>query len=515
MAITWERLAGDTSKFAIKMSLLDDPDGGLGATEDESSSWGSFQIWVDERNLSSHQYSGEVLESTHWYLLPFLEWWVSNWDSLFHEERLPTQNAAADAETSLQRTREAPMGVSDDRVQVWNQEWYDWWARHCIEAARAGGIFPSICLRRWRDTLEISWGAFEGHARRLGLQFIHASGNYRLPPDDVAAAVHSILSEAASQLVSRRPQSERLRALAARIGELASPREDRLAWLLGLGTTLAEMRESLSSVRQAVKNMPDRAREAIFGTPEQAALIVKPFPAALMFGAVSPHLGSNDRIALMTHLADAYGGPATRVDELAAEELVDSDHPWSQGYDLAEQVLDNLQLDDTSQERVDIESILRDLGVDIRDVRLQDRSIRAVAIGGAHYRATILLNRNHQTSSYPTGRRFSLAHELCHLLYDRGFSREIALPSGPWAPRDVERRANAFAAMLLMPPGRIRQIVDSSGGQPLSRDTVLQVSSRLQTSFTATVEHMFNLGLVTEEERDMLLEEAVDRSTRD
>jgi Zn-dependent peptidase ImmA (M78 family) len=514
MAITWERLSGDTSKFAIKMSLMDDPDTGLGATADESSSWGSFQVWVKDRNLSSHQYSGELAESVHWYLLPLLEWWVDNWDPIFHEERLPNQNAAADAQAALYKTREAPRSLSEEEASIWDQVWYDWWARHCIEAARIGGLFPAICLRRWRDKLEISWGEFERRARPLALHFVHPFGSSRLTPSDVAVPVYSILRDLVSELRSRRPDSERIRALSTKLGELAVPREDRLAWLLGLGTNLAEMLEALSSVIQMGKQLSPRVREVIFGDSEQAALVMRPFPVALMFGAVPPRLSAQDRAALVTGLAEAYGGPRARVDELASDAPIDTEEPWNQGYRLAESMLDDLGVDGQSGERVDIEAILKALGVRMDEFRLQDQSIRAVAIAGVDYGARVLLNQSHGANRYPTGKRFSLAHELCHLLYDRGLARDVALPSGPWAPRDVERRANAFAAMILMPPDRIRRVLEPSGGQAGSRESVLLVCRKLETSFTATVEHMYNLALLTDEEREMLMDEAVDQTTR-
>jgi Zn-dependent peptidase ImmA (M78 family) len=203
------------------------------------------------------------------------------------------------------------------------------------------------------------------------------------------------------------------------------------------------------------------------------------------------------------------------VDELATDTFVDNERPWSQGYELAESVLDDLGVFDDSQESVDIDAILASLGVHLESISLQDPSIRGVAIAGAEYRPTILLNRSYRPNARRTARRFSLAHELCHLLYDRGVSREIALPSGPWAPRDIERRANAFAAMLLMPPGRIRSLLETLGDQPGSLATVLDVSQRLQTSFTATAEHMHNLGLISEEERDAILDEAIRPSAND
>ena len=56
-------------------------------------------------------------------------------------------------------------------------------------------------------------------------------------------------------------------------------------------------------------------------------------------------------------------------------------------------------------------------------------------------------------------RRFTLAHELCHLLVDRDKGARLAIVSGPWAPLDVERRANAFAAALLMPEAAVAKAV--------------------------------------------------------
>jgi len=42
----------------------------------------------------------------------------------------------------------------------------------------------------------------------------------------------------------------------------------------------------------------------------------------------------------------------------------------------------------------------------------------------------------------------------------------------------------------------------------------LDVANRLGTSFSATLHHMHNLGLLSEEERDALIEEAMDQSGR-
>ncbi len=58
-----------------------------------------------------------------------------------------------------------------------------------------------------------------------------------------------------------------------------------------------------------------------------------------------------------------------------------------------------------------------------------------------------------------------LAHELCHLLFDRKSFVSLALVSGTWAPAPLERRANAFAAELLLPLAGIRRLVPA-GSEP-------------------------------------------------
>lgn len=57
-------------------------------------------------------------------------------------------------------------------------------------------------------------------------------------------------------------------------------------------------------------------------------------------------------------------------------------------------------------------------------------------------------------------RRFSLAHELCHLLYDWNRQQPIAMMSGYLTDGalDVERRANAFAVRLICPEAVLRKI---------------------------------------------------------
>jgi Zn-dependent peptidase ImmA (M78 family) len=108
-----------------------------------------------------------------------------------------------------------------------------------------------------------------------------------------------------------------------------------------------------------------------------------------------------------------------------------------------------------------------------------------------------------------SGRCFTLAHELCHVLHDRGYAKRVALVSGPWAPPGVERRANAFAATLLMPPDLVNRLISEMPSPDIaSVDAIKELSRHMGTGFAETLEHLTNIGKLTESERDLVRAEA-------
>jgi hypothetical protein len=93
--------------------------------------------------------------------------------------------------------------------------------------------------------------------------------------------------------------------------------------------------------------------------------------------------------------------------------------------------------------------------------------------------------------------RFTLAHELCHLLLDREYADELAIASGPWAPLAIERRANAFAAAFLMPTWLLRDALASTSAPADDPDTIKSVSARLHVSASSLIDRLYNLGEIT------------------
>ena len=394
MAIHWERLAGDTSAFAIRIAFMDDPDEGQGASTDASLSWGAFQIWVNGWNLCAHLEEDERVESAHWYLLPLLEWFVDQWNPLLH------------------------------------------------------------------------------------------------------------LEGAAAYLSSIAPESSRIAELKRAIPGLRMPQQDdsRVMWLAGLGVDEASIRQGWNRFKRQIAAFSEEERNVLLATSGDSPLLTEgSCHAALMFGTMAPTVQEQDVMVLagsLLRLTSPDGDCEALARRCRAEPMGNSSNPpWQQGYALAEELHDDLD-DCMDGEPVDVEAILDRLGVDVTEASLSDASIRGVAIAGPHHRSGILWNRNNHFNADVRGLRFTLAHELCHLLFDRNAGQRLAVASGPWAPPSLEKRANAFAAMLLMPTETIHALAADMDEPMATAQDVSRVAERLQTGFSATLWHLQNLGFV-------------------
>lgn len=514
MSTRWERLAGDTGEFALKLVFAHDPDDGRAADPEVSLSWGSFQIWVEGRNLCAHNENSERSESVHWYLLPLMEWFVSHWNPLLHEERLPASNEGDTAWESLRATRFPPHAIEEDdqAASSWESAWQTWWERHAIRSASDGGLFPDVLLRRIRDRVEVSWGQTRTAGMPEHFDFAESdSGFGRLPPEAVAVPLYNVLAGASEYLLSLAPGSDRLKTLGARVARLRGlerHRDRRLMWLAGLGTDEHTIHNGWRRVKRYLSGYAEGPRRAMLETSESSLVVTGSCQASLMFGSLSPNVRKRDVLELARAIVELY---APEGDQQPIDDVCDAaplrklgDPPWYEGYELAESVHERIGTAFPDDGYVDIEDVLRQLGVHVADRDLSDATIRGVALHGAHHRPGILVNPRHSANAQPVGRRFTLAHELCHLLVDRDLGAELAIASGPWAPCDIERRANAFAAMFLMPSRLVRRAVSALTGSLETRDAVLNLANRLRASFGSTLWHLRNLRYIDDVTRERI-----------
>jgi Zn-dependent peptidase ImmA (M78 family) len=173
--------------------------------------------------------------------------------------------------------------------------------------------------------------------------------------------------------------------------------------------------------------------------------------------------------------------------------------PGEQGSRLGEKACELLA--PNAAEWIDVQVVLDAMGVKVTDTELSDTELRAVSLFGPTQRPHILINSNTRWAQSPGARRFSLAHELCHLILDREYSDELAIASGPWAPAAIEQRANAFAAAFLMPTWLLREEL-ASANAPADNLVAIQImSARLRVSVSSFIDRLYNLGELTSEER--------------
>jgi Zn-dependent peptidase ImmA (M78 family) len=521
MTVRWERFAGSTDTFAVRIAFMPDPDEGVASDPAEAASWGAVQFWVDGQNLCAHIDQGEVLQSAHWYLLPLLEWIAESWNPLLHEEVLPNSNIAETAAAALEATRNPPALVEEAEAISWDEERYEWWSRHSIRTARAGGLLPNVVFRRFRDLIEVSWNEEPLTGAPPGFRFSASSGSSVLLPEQVAQPMYDLATAAANYLYELAPGHERFTKLRNRLAGLTSPVEhgSRLEWLAGLRETPPltgrlrgtaserEMHRRWEEIVAALNGAgnPDAAMAAL-AVEESPLVITGSCHAALMFSSMSPTVSENDVRTLARILVQQY---SPEVDSFGIRTLsrttsVDVGiRPWEQGYDLAESIHSDLTLD-LSRGWVDIEAALTHLGVSIMSSKLDDRKVRACSLIGPRHVPSIVHNEASLYDS-PGARRFTLAHELCHLLFDQSKGKKLAIASGPWAPRGLEQRANAFAAMFLMPPQLVARAVADLPDPVQDPQSISAIAARLQINRMPLIHHLYNLTLMSESERDELL----------
>jgi Zn-dependent peptidase ImmA (M78 family) len=90
----------------------------------------------------------------------------------------------------------------------------------------------------------------------------------------------------------------------------------------------------------------------------------------------------------------------------------------------------------------------------------------------------------------PCVRRFSIAHELCHILYDWNRTEPLAVVSGyvERLSREREQRANSFAVRFLCPESNLMAIRD-----PLDLNLVKNLTDRFGIHYGAARLYIFNV----------------------
>lgn len=401
-------------------------------------SWGEMRIHLGSANLTQHTHNGGARTAIRWYLLPFLESLAARWDSAF--------------------------AVEDGELD------------HLLFDS-PGAPWPDIRLLRWTYKIRLSWRAVTNDA--VGITFDYHPREAHLEPADVAEPLKRWSVAVATDL-KKRHNDARVCALVdnlARLSTFAGNDRQRLA--------AAPLQQR---AREVIQSVGDRAA-ALVGTP------TRPGAARMAFGSAAPTISEADASALLEIAVAAEEAPrpnATYAGLRSLKPIAKSELPWRQGYALAQDALQTLRLDLKTVDWIDVDGILDELDIRVAEQDLDDAGIRAVTLSAPQRTPYVVINRRHRSNARVGGRRFTLAHELCHALHDAGVSRAFGITDGPWAPEGLEQRANAFAAMFLMPPELVNRTRSAHAGLPL-KELARLLSDRLKTPPLAARDHLMNL----------------------
>lgn len=501
-SVTWRRLAGDTQILALDLALLRDEDDAW--DQDLATSWGMFSLWVDGVNLCAHDEEAERIEGVHWYLLPLLEWLVASWDPLLHEERLPTPSMPDAPSAAI------GLGVSMRSPDPdWNaaEILHAWRVRHSWRTCAEGGLFPDIWMRRWRDQLEVALGT-EAEPGQPGHFKFSGPDVYRVDALKAAEALYEGVADLAEELLRRCPSSTRLKGLVDAVHALkdgTARYETRLAWLSGAQGPSSDFS---NLVKQVESVFSDEERgdllQLAVGRPEEHQVLLAGARVALLFGSSSPTINTADVVAL-SRIVLASGKQHEAFAAPPLNWLGVSGSAGQQGSALGEDAYWLLAAGRTDSEGwVDLAPLLESLKVSLSNVKLSDRGVRAVSVIANGRGACIAVNEAYKHGTKLAVLRFTLAHELAHLLLDRERGVDLAVTSGDWAPQSIEQRANAFAAAFLMPSTLVLSALKDVGGESSEYDTVRGVATRLKVSIAALADRLYNLQLLTRDDRDII-----------
>jgi Zn-dependent peptidase ImmA (M78 family)/transcriptional regulator with XRE-family HTH domain len=287
--------------------------------------------------------------------------------------------------------------------------------------------------------------------------------------------------------------SERVRSLIDSMGAT----QDSFAALVGLDST--KLSKSLNGKRRFTSLELAQVAQAgnvtvdwlLTGQVEALAARVSPQST----GDLAPVIDEARRIAeARENLAFLGVRP-----ELPPTPAVTSSLWIDQGNELAEFALQNLGLPNVSADTEDFASAIE--RVFAIDVRFTDTHgvCDGLALHATGARVLIVA-----TSQKPTRHRFTMAHELCHLLCgddqeELHVDRDIMASASKKGPSEV--RANVFAASLLMPESIL---AERTPRKPTDDLWFHELVMDLMVSPSALSWRLFNLKLLTHEDRARL-----------
>ncbi|CAG9183069.1 hypothetical protein [Cupriavidus pampae] len=149
---------GSPDRFEISARWTSDIEARDRLPLDDGWSTGDLRITVGNQVLTENRFGQSSRDHLSWYLSPVLDWLITSWTWLFHEEGYAWLDKSGDSAavatiSAIKRTIASSSDAEHDLYKL-TQEW---WQRHALRAADSSALYPDVYFRRVGDDIEISW----------------------------------------------------------------------------------------------------------------------------------------------------------------------------------------------------------------------------------------------------------------------------------------------------------------------------------------------------------------------
>lgn len=483
MSEWFQRQFGDRAEFAISFSLGVEPH--RTGIPERDLSWGALEIWARDRCLTASVSAGAVSQGIRWCMLPILEWLLDVGVRLVNEDPYPRFSKGRDVRDGSQwyDATLSPPALSPEDEQRWFLRRSEWRNHHALRRAAEDVVLPNVVFKRSGEDLEVSWDNEAWPSARRDMYFVEKRGTVLVSALGFGEVVREALIEVTRALSERNPRPS-FRALAQRASELEVVDQD-WRWLIHRPTA-AIIRDSMPTLCARL----DAATNLALG-----GLYVPHTPETLVLRQVrAEHVDEIN--AVLDAVAHVPSAPMPKaIQELVRPRPAQSERPWDEGNDYAEQVREALGWGDGPLPDLTSWLPAHGIGVPEQDFGLPP-SIAVLAERTLEKRAMVHVNpRAHSERKRETG----LATALGHVLLD---DVPVSI-DGEWEHWPTSARARAFGVALMLPEDGVRSLLAAAGSIGVSE--VRRVMKRYRSGPFATTYRLKNLGLISGDEHDSLV----------
>ena len=447
------------------------------ATSSAARSLARLQIWCGGHNLCSGRDEEGDFDALEVPLIDLATWLVEGWDDRVFDASLH-EVLATQFQYSVPVAARWELSAALALEPADAESLHAWASIRALEFAATDYLLPNVLFDRIDDFVRVSWSQRAETHSFVDVAFTPSHGTVLVDARDFVALCTELVRTTYEWTNSVSNEDTRVAKLAdflerdpESVGRQAAQR-----WVPGLKVDAVVPRQELITLGETGRG---GFLAAFLRSTDQVLPASAVTRCLRLFAETTSIL---DRVKLSTFTADAETG-------------IDPAEPWECGYRLARHV--RRRFVDLGVCRpgapVPIEDVIRLLGVRICSVNLGSRDVDGVCLMDEDGRALAVLNTAGRLSATSSGKRSTLAHEFCHFAFDAPRFQVIGQADLRRSPDSMlEKRANAFAAELLLPRAVLLKF---AGAYSLERSRLQYLATKFGVGMQLAVHQAENAGI--------------------